>query len=82
MVERREDEPKGPGTQRGGQEPPPGTHDRPEQNRGYDEAAREGPPAGDARFVPGPGEARAPREDNELEQADRTSAVDEVRRER
>ena len=29
---------------RGGQEPPPEAQDRPEQNAGYDEAVRTGPP--------------------------------------
>jgi hypothetical protein len=79
MVERHEDEPKVPGIQRGGQEPAPEEHDRPEQNEGYDEAVRGGPPAGDARFAPGPAEAMAPQAENELDDVESTSAVDEVR---
>jgi hypothetical protein len=86
MAKRQADEPKVPGIQRGGQEPAPEEHDRPEQNEGYDEAVRGGASGGtdiggsDARLSPGPAEAMAPRESNDLDDTQTRAAVDEVRR--
>lgn len=70
---------------RGGQEPPPEAQDRPEQNRGYDEAVRGGPltpneqvPTDD--LVPAPPEDQAGIEEKTIDEREADPAARDVRR--
>lgn len=73
-----------PKRRRGGRELPDEVQDRPEQNKGYDEAVQGGPvPANEgdtAETVPAPPDERREREQRELDERATREAVRDVRR--
>ena len=70
---------------RGGQEPPAEVQDRPEQDRGYDEAVKGGPPLPNERvatedLVPAPPEDQAEIEKTNIDEREAAAAARDVRR--